>query len=421
MLYIGNIGSHIQDMHLRAFLNGEVEKQSGRPVGDPTNQFCCQPGQQPVATVNLNAQKMFAFVEFTNAVDSDIAAAMDGAVLLGQPLRIRRPKNYAPVPGHTPRTWRRPGGVIPTHVPDGPNKVFLGGLAPTLGDDHVREFAAAFGELAAFHVARDSSTGLSKGYAFFAYVDGAMTDAAVAGLNGIELYGKAVTCKRANSGGRQQQASLAGPAGYGGAPPGGGFAGTSSNNMPLGQRQPGPMGGGGPAGGPGYSLGLPDGGAMSQLGIGQHHPQQHQSHPPPAAAAPLTATPTPPSRIVVMSNMVTLDDLTDDVEYDEIMRDVQEECALYGRVITVYMPRPTVMERQHIAHVKQTQGAAAVTDRPISALCADPDVSRIFVEYDSVAAAVAARQAISGRKFSDRTIIASFMNEQAWTQKPRQR
>ena len=37
---------------------------------------------------------------------------------------------------------------------------------------------------------------MSKGYAFFSYLDTSITDVAIAGLNGIQLGGKTIACQR---------------------------------------------------------------------------------------------------------------------------------------------------------------------------------------------------------------------------------
>ena len=43
----------------------------------------------------------------------------------------------------------------------------------------------SFGQLKAFNLVKDMTSGLSKGYAFAEYLDGTITDQAIAGLNGI--------------------------------------------------------------------------------------------------------------------------------------------------------------------------------------------------------------------------------------------
>lgn len=42
--------------------------------------------------------------------------------------------------------------------------------------EQVKELLMSFGQLRAFNLVKDSSTGLSKGYAFAEYVDISMTD-----------------------------------------------------------------------------------------------------------------------------------------------------------------------------------------------------------------------------------------------------
>jgi RNA recognition motif-containing protein len=71
-------------------------------------------------------------------------------------------------------------------VPDGPNKIWIGGLPYYFSDEQVKELLSAFGELRAFHLSRDGM-GKSRGYAFCEYVDHSITDLACAGLNGMEV------------------------------------------------------------------------------------------------------------------------------------------------------------------------------------------------------------------------------------------
>ena len=56
--------------------------------------------------------------------------AFDGINFKGQSLKLRRPHDYQPMPGHSENpTMSQPGhipGVVSTVVPDSPSKVFLG-------------------------------------------------------------------------------------------------------------------------------------------------------------------------------------------------------------------------------------------------------------------------------------------------------
>jgi RNA recognition motif-containing protein len=58
----------------------------------------------------------------------------------------------------------------------------------------------SFGVLKAFNLVKDAATGLSKGYAFCEYNDNAVTDAAVQGLNGMQLGDKKLIVQLASVG-----------------------------------------------------------------------------------------------------------------------------------------------------------------------------------------------------------------------------
>uniref|UniRef100_A0A915EHJ1 RRM domain-containing protein n=1 Tax=Ditylenchus dipsaci TaxID=166011 RepID=A0A915EHJ1_9BILA len=48
----------------------------------------------------------------------------------------------------------------------------------------------------------------------------------------------------------------------------------------------------------------------------------------------------PPTEILCLMNMVTEDDLKEDEEYEDILEDIREECAKYGNVRSLEIPRP---------------------------------------------------------------------------------
>lgn len=58
----------------------------------------------------------------------------------------------------------------------------------------------SFGQLKAFNLVKDAATGLSKGYAFAEYIEYAITDQAIAGLNGMQLGDKKLIVQRASVG-----------------------------------------------------------------------------------------------------------------------------------------------------------------------------------------------------------------------------
>ena len=58
----------------------------------------------------------------------------------------------------------------------------------------------SFGALKAFNLVKDAATGLSKGYAFCEYADPSVTEAAIQGLNGMQLGDKKLIVQLASVG-----------------------------------------------------------------------------------------------------------------------------------------------------------------------------------------------------------------------------
>jgi len=196
-LYVGNLPFGITDDLMIDFFNAKMResnliKQHGNPV------LACQ----------INLEKNFAFLEFRSVEETTSAMAFDGIVLQGQALKIRRPRDYQPIPGIVETEASHIPGVVSTVVADTVNKVFIGGLPNYLNEDQVRELLTMFGELRAFNLVKDSAAGLSKGYAFCEFVDIAITDIAIAGLSGMPLGDKKLIVQRASVGSKTMPAQL---------------------------------------------------------------------------------------------------------------------------------------------------------------------------------------------------------------------
>jgi splicing factor U2AF subunit len=93
-------------------------------------------------------------------------------------------------------------------------------------------------------------------------------------------------------------------------------------------------------------------------------------------------------RVLQLLNMVTVDELLDNDDYEEILEDVQEECSKYGKVLGLKIPRPSGGNRQ----------AAGV--------------GKIYVKFETQESASSALKALAGRKFSDRTVVVSYFSEE---------
>ncbi|XP_028178058.1 splicing factor U2AF 50 kDa subunit isoform X1 [Ostrinia furnacalis] len=266
-LYVGNIPFGVTEEETMEFFNQQMHLSG-----------LAQAAGNPVLACQINLDKNFAFLEFRSIDETTQAMAFDGINFKGQSLKIRRPHDYQPMPGTENPAINVPAGVISTVVPDSPHKIFIGGLPNYLNEDQVKELLMSFGQLRAFNLVKDSSTGLSKGYAFAEYVDISMTDQAIAGLNGMQLGDKKLIVQRASIG---------------------------AKNSTLGM------------------LAM-TGAAPVQLQV----------------AGLTLAGAGPPTEVLCLLNMVTPDELRDEEEYEDILEDIKEECNKYGCVRSIEIPRP---------------------------------------------------------------------------------
>lgn len=279
------------------------------------------------------------------------------AVPPGQPVKIRRPTDYQPhmVPPSNlpiPRLNLSRLGIIGTTVPDGPNKIFIGGLPYNLSNEQIKELLQAFGTLKAFHLVTDSATGQSKGYAFCEYEDPAIGPIACQNLNEMRLGDKTLTVRIAMSATEAKSAQAA----------------AGSVNSALGMGGINPIMGGVPGlaamSGLGAQAALSFAGGLGGLGgMGM------------AAAVP--------TRVLVLENMVTEEELRDDNEYEDIVDDVRGEVSKYGTVKSLVIPRPP----------------------------GNSSVGKIFIEYEAATMAQAAANALRGRQFGGRAVVTTFYDE----------
>lgn len=131
------------------------------------------------------------------------------------------------------------------------NKLYVGNLAYSIRDEDLQQSFAQFGTVTSAKVMMDRDTGRSKGFGFVEMGSDAEAQAAINGLNGQPVAGRAVVVNEARP--REER-----PAGFrspygGGNGGGGGFGG--------GRREGGGGGyGGGREGGGGYGGGRREGG-----------------------------------------------------------------------------------------------------------------------------------------------------------------
>jgi len=230
----------------------------------------------------------------------------------------------------------------------------VGGLPTYLNEEQVMELLKSFGDLKAFNLVRENGNGPSKGFAFFEYVDPGVTDVAIQSLNGMELGDRYLVVQRASVGAKPGTPGMI-------------------PNLPYDQfpEIPRPI--------------MPAGDSGSS-----------------------------DARILLMLNMVTADDLTDDQEYSDLFEDIKEECSNYGTVEDLRIPRPVKKDKSKWAPGDVGQKSAVDAVRADEAA----GVGRVYVKYDGTEGANQALKALAGRSFAGRSIIATLLSEDSQTTPP---
>jgi hypothetical protein len=131
--------------------------------------------------------------------------------------------------------------------------------------------------------------------------------------------------------------------------------------------------------------------AAANAGTLQQQPQLNGGYatdvggtvPPPfsstASASPFPST----SRILVLHNMVTEEDLATDEDYQALTQEVREECSKYGTLVNMIIPRPG----------DSTYSLTAV--------------GKIFLQYALVSDALQAQGELQGRQFGSSIVEVS--------------
>lgn len=409
-LYIGNIPD-LSEEEVHTFFRDAI---CNSIILDPnTNPNAASHRSQyvdndPIISVYINRERRFVFLEFKTMEITTACLALDGIDVMGQgKVKVKRPNDYnaamAPMinPATAPQLDISKLGIVSPTVPDGPNKIFIGGLPYHLTESQVLELLSAFGAVKAFHlVKQDANATTSKGYCFVEYADPNITQVACMGLQGMEMGGgKQLSCRMAAQQFAQQQGAMDQVGGAFGAPvPAPPVQASIVDGVDVDALLAAALGGGGGGGGampivnPAAGLG-PMGNMMvhhqQPLGVMPNQqmgmfpmgmmPQQ-QLYPQSqglivsdplavanAAASALDAAfggggsmapmavPSPamvstvqpslsstPTRILVLLNMVMDEDLSTEEDHKMLEEEVREEVSRYGKLVSMKIPRPQV-------------------------------------------------------------------------------
>jgi cold-inducible RNA-binding protein len=130
------------------------------------------------------------------------------------------------------------------------NKLYVGNLPYTVRDEDLQQSFGAFGSITSAKVMMERDTGRSKGFGFVEMGSDAEAQAAIAGMNGQSLGGRAITVNEA----RPMEARPPRSGGFGGGG-GGGYGGGGGGGDRSGGGGYGGGGGGRSGGGGGYGGG----------------------------------------------------------------------------------------------------------------------------------------------------------------------
>ncbi len=139
------------------------------------------------------------------------------------------------------------------------NKLYVGNLAYSVRDEDLNEAFSAFGNVNSAKVMMDRETGRSKGFGFVEMGSDAEAQAAINGLNGQPISGRAVVVNEARPREERPAGGFRSPYGGGGRREGG-FGGGGGGGGYGGGREGGGGYGGGREGGGGYGGGREGGG-----------------------------------------------------------------------------------------------------------------------------------------------------------------
>lgn len=75
--------------------------------------------------------------------------------------------------------------------------IYVGNLSRDVTEDDLQEAFGAFGQVASINIIKDRFSGESKGFGFVEMAEKAEAQAAIAGLNGKDLKGRALSVNEA--------------------------------------------------------------------------------------------------------------------------------------------------------------------------------------------------------------------------------
>lgn len=318
------------------------------------------PGTAPIISVQISDDKNYAVLEFKNKQELSDCLLLDGIELRGRRLHVQKHKAYISsrvaemkkeIRDHekeereTKEIFNR--SIFPSHD----NRIFMGNLPTNLEEEDVKRIVESFGHLKNFSLVKTSAVGgSSRGFCFFEYWDGKITDKAIEQLNQIEIGDKKIKVQRAAQGK------------VGNLPMIMGSSGMKKKKFSEGLFKDAPSG------------------MLAELSPIQL--QMIQA----AFAVPVHAI--SPSKCICMVNMFTPQDLVDSVDFNDAYNDIWQECQKHGLVENVSICRPD-----------------------LDSMEIPTNVGKVYVKFFELVSAKKARYNLNGKTFNNRTVIVTFYPE----------
>jgi hypothetical protein len=322
-LFVGNTPPGTSELLLMQFLNSAMRRI----------QLCAQ-HETPIATCRVNQK--FAFIECSSGDMADKALNMNGIPFLGAILKVSRPSKYAGQGGQQHyKTWQEltgqsipAGAVLDASAEEKVNReLFVGNTTPEMTESMIREFLGNAMLQVGLNVMPGNPITACRVSGKFAFIElrTPQEAASALNLNNIPYLGAQLRVGR--------------PSKWAGA------------DKPHGNWED----------------------ILAKYMSGELSMPQEQYLPPQGE---------PSSRIVELRNMLTMQDLQVEAEYQEIMADTREECGQFGDLKELIIPRAN-----------------------------ETGATKIFLEYSSPQDAAKAIQNLAGRTFDGRSVEASYYDE----------
>eukprot|EP00392_Amoebophrya_sp_AT5.2_P004369 g4377.t1 len=112
------------------------------------------------------------------------------------------------------------------------------------------------------------------------------------------------------------------------------------------------------------------------------------------------------TKILYITNFISDEDLRNDDEYDEICKDIREECESYGTVLELLAPRPSEENKQKYEDLDLRYEMDRKTG-----------VGYCFVVFQDLVSCAKAQRDFDGRAFGEFKMSASFLNEKQFAER----